>query len=49
MLNRAATQILNVGNDFARSFRLREAPSLLLSSKSRPQIGAHADHCALGP
>jgi AraC family transcriptional regulator len=38
MLNRAATQILNVGNDFARSFRLREAPSLLLTSKSRPQM-----------
>ena len=30
--------ILNVGNDFARSFRLREAPSLLLASKSRPQM-----------
>ena len=30
--------ILNVGKDFARSFRLREAPSLLLTSGSRPQM-----------
>jgi AraC family transcriptional regulator len=30
--------ILNVGNDFAKSFRLREAPSLVLTSKSRPQM-----------
>jgi hypothetical protein len=32
------TGILNVGKDFGRSFRLREAPSLLLASKSRPQM-----------
>ncbi len=32
------TDILNVGNDFGKSFRLREAPSLLLTSKSRPQM-----------
>lgn len=31
--------ILNVGNEFGRFFRLREAPSLLLASKSRPQLG----------
>jgi AraC family transcriptional regulator len=30
--------ILNVGKDFARSFRLHDAPSLLLNSKSRPQM-----------
>jgi AraC family transcriptional regulator len=30
--------ILNVGRDFARSFRLHEAPSLLLTSKSQPQM-----------
>jgi AraC family transcriptional regulator len=30
--------ILNVGNDFGKSFRLREAPSLLLTSSSRPQM-----------
>jgi len=30
--------ILNVGKDFAKSFRLREAPSLLLTSGSRPQM-----------
>jgi AraC family transcriptional regulator len=38
MLNCAATQILNVGSDFAKNFRLREAPSLLLTSRSRPQM-----------
>jgi AraC family transcriptional regulator len=32
------TDILNVGHDFGKSFRLREAPSLLLTSKSRPQM-----------
>jgi AraC family transcriptional regulator len=30
--------ILNVGKDFGKSFRLRDAPSLLLTSKSRPQM-----------
>ena len=30
--------ILNVGNNFATSFRLQEAPSLLLTSTSRPQM-----------
>lgn len=33
-----AIQILNVGDDFGRRFRLRKAPSLLLDSKSRPQL-----------
>lgn len=33
-----AIQILNVGDDFGRRFRLRRAPSLLLDSKSRPQL-----------
>jgi AraC family transcriptional regulator len=32
------TGIRNVGKDFGRSFRLREAPSLLLTSMSRPQM-----------
>jgi AraC family transcriptional regulator len=36
-LHRAA-DILNVGNHFARSFRMREAPSLLLDSQPRPQM-----------
>jgi AraC family transcriptional regulator len=40
MLNCAATQILNVGNDFGRCFQLRKATSLLLESKSRPQMAA---------
>ena len=40
MLNRVATQILNVGNDFGRCFQLQKAPSLLLESKRRPQMGA---------
>jgi AraC family transcriptional regulator len=35
-----AIQILNVGDDFGRRFRLRKAPSLLLDSKSRPQLAA---------
>jgi len=35
----ATTEILNVGDDFARCFRLREAPSLVLGSKTRPQLG----------
>ncbi len=35
-----ATQILNVGDDFGRCFRLRKAPSLLLDSRSRPQLAA---------
>ena len=35
-----AIQILNVGDDFGRRFRLRNAPSLLLDSKSRPQLAA---------
>src|SRR5580692_3283825 len=30
--------ILNVGKDFGKSFRLRDAPSLLLTSRSRPQM-----------
>jgi AraC family transcriptional regulator len=33
-----AIQILNVGDDFGRRFRLRKAPSLLLDSKFRPQM-----------
>jgi AraC family transcriptional regulator len=36
----AATRILNVGDDFGRCFRLQKAPSLLLDSKSRPQLAA---------
>ena len=32
------TDIRNVGRDFGKSFRLRDAPSLLLTSKSRPQM-----------
>lgn len=40
MLNCPATQILNVGNDFGRCFQIRNAPSLLLESKSRPQLAA---------
>jgi AraC family transcriptional regulator len=40
MLNCAATQILNVGNDFGRCFQLQKAPSLLLESNSRPQMAA---------
>ena len=32
------TDIRNVGKDFGKSFRLREAPSLLLTPKSRPQM-----------
>jgi AraC family transcriptional regulator len=32
------TDILNVGNDFGKSFQLQEAPSLLLTSKARPQM-----------
>jgi AraC-like DNA-binding protein len=40
MPNCAATQILNVGNDFGRCFQLSKAPSLLLESKSGPQLGA---------
>ena len=35
-----ATQILNVGDDFGRCFQLRNAPSLLLDSKSQPQLAA---------
>ena len=31
-------EIRNVGKDFGKSFRLRDAPSLLLASKSRPQM-----------
>jgi AraC family transcriptional regulator len=36
----SASQILNVGDDFGRCFRLRSAPSLLLDSKIRPQLAA---------
>jgi AraC family transcriptional regulator len=36
-LHRTA-DILNVGDDFARSFQLRKAPSLLLDSNLRPQM-----------
>jgi AraC family transcriptional regulator len=32
------TEIRNVGRDFGKSFRLRDAPSLLLASNSRPQM-----------
>jgi AraC family transcriptional regulator len=31
-------KILNVGHDFGKFFRLREAPSLLLASRHRPQM-----------
>jgi len=40
MPSHPATQILNVGDDFGRCFRLRKAPSLLLASTTRPQLAA---------
>lgn len=38
MSPQATADIRNVGKDFGKSFRLRHAPSLLLTSKARPQM-----------
>jgi AraC family transcriptional regulator len=40
MLIHPTARILNVGDEFGRCFQLRQAPSLLLDSKYRPQLAA---------